>query len=65
MSKLEMRKRLALLSFSEKVQILERLRDRSLAFAASGPRKKLTGVGRKKADQGSKEYPEAHSTEKS
>jgi hypothetical protein len=40
MSKQEMRKRLASLSFSEKVQILEKLRDRSLAFAASGPRKK-------------------------
>jgi len=52
MSKQEMRKRLASLSFSEKVQILEKLRDRSLAFAASGPRKKLTGVVRKKADKG-------------
>jgi len=38
MSKQEMRKRLASLSFSEKVKILERLRDRSLAFAANGPR---------------------------
>jgi hypothetical protein len=41
MSKQEMRKQLAALSFSEKVKILEKLRDRSLAFAASGPRKKL------------------------
>ena len=38
-SKQEMRKRLARLSFSEKVKILERLRDRSLAFAAAGLRK--------------------------
>ena len=52
MSKQEMRKRLASLSFSEKVQILEKLRDRSLAFAASGPRKKRAGVDRKKADKG-------------
>jgi len=36
MSKQEMRKRLASLSFSEKVKILEKLRDRSLALAASG-----------------------------
>ncbi len=52
MSKQEMRKRLAALSFSEKVQILEKLRDRSLAFAASGPRKKLAGDHSKKADKG-------------
>ena len=45
-----MRKELASLSFSEKIQILEKLRDRSLAFAASGPRKKLAGV----EDKGSK-----------
>jgi hypothetical protein len=43
MSKQEMRKRLAALSFSEKVKILEKLRDRSLAFEASGPRKKPAG----------------------
>jgi hypothetical protein len=40
MSKKEMRKRLAALSFSEKIKILEKLRDRSLAFAAAGPRRK-------------------------
>jgi hypothetical protein len=34
----EMRKRLAALSFSEKVEILEKLRDRSLAFTAAGLR---------------------------
>lgn len=33
MGKHEMRKQLARLSFSEKVKILEKLRDRSLAFA--------------------------------
>jgi hypothetical protein len=32
----EMRKHLASLSFSEKVEILEKLRDRSLAFADAG-----------------------------
>jgi hypothetical protein len=32
----EMRKHLTSLSFSEKVEILEKLRDRSLAFAAAG-----------------------------
>ena len=55
MSKQEMRKRLASLSFSEKIQILEKLRDRSLAFAATGPRKKTRAGDRKKADKGSKE----------
>jgi len=40
MSKEEMRKRLAPLSFSEKIKILEKLRDRSLALAASGLRQK-------------------------
>jgi hypothetical protein len=38
MGKKEMRKELAALSFSEKIKILEKLRDRSLAFAASGLR---------------------------
>jgi len=45
MSKQEMRKHLAALSFSEKVKILEKLRDRSLAFAAGGPRKKPAESG--------------------
>jgi hypothetical protein len=40
MGKDEMRKELAALSFSEKIKILEKLRDRSLAFAANGPRSK-------------------------
>lgn len=40
MSKENMRKRLASMSFSEKIKILEKLRDRSLAIAASGLRRK-------------------------
>ena len=40
MSKKEMRKQLAALSFSEKLKILEKLRDRSLALAACGLRRK-------------------------
>jgi hypothetical protein len=45
MSKQEMRKRLAALGFTENVKILEKLRDRSVALAASGLRKtgKRTG----------------------
>jgi hypothetical protein len=38
MTKPEMRKKLAALSFSEKIKILEKLRDRSLAIAASRTR---------------------------
>ena len=44
MSKKEMRKRLAALSFSEKVKILEKLRERSHALAESGPRSKPKGL---------------------
>jgi|HubBroStandDraft_6_1064221.scaffolds.fasta_scaffold2576877_1 hypothetical protein len=40
MSKKEMRRQLAALSFSEKVKILEKLRDRSLALAANRLRKR-------------------------
>jgi hypothetical protein len=36
-----MRKRLAALSFSEKIKILEKLRDRELAIAAARLRKKV------------------------
>jgi len=54
MSKQEMRKRLASLSFSEKIQILEKLRDRSLTFAASRPPKKLAEGDGQKTDKGSK-----------
>ena len=39
----EMRKRLASLSFAEKIKILERLRDRSQALAASGLRRTSSG----------------------
>ena len=39
MSKHEMREQLAALSFSEKIKILEKLRDRSLVLAACGLRK--------------------------
>ena len=40
MSKQELRTRLAALSFTEKVKILEKLRDRDEAIAASGLRAK-------------------------
>jgi len=49
-----MRKRLAALSFSEKIKILEKLRDRSLAFAASGLRKAGRTSGKTAADGSSK-----------
>ena len=40
MSKPKLQARLAALSFSEKIKILEKLRDREKAIAASGLRKK-------------------------
>ena len=40
MTKEHLRKKLASLSFSEKIKILEKLRDRSLTIAASGLRKR-------------------------
>ena len=40
MGKQEMRKELAALSFSEKVKILEKLRQRSLAFAEAREKRK-------------------------
>jgi hypothetical protein len=40
-----MRKRLAALSFTEKIKILEKLRDRERAIAAAGLRKKATKHG--------------------
>lgn len=46
MSKEHMRKRLASLSFSEKIKILEKLRDRSPAIAASGLRRKKSKSSR-------------------
>jgi hypothetical protein len=42
MDKREWRKQMAALSFSEKIRILEKLRDRSLAIAASGLRRSPT-----------------------
>ena len=50
MSKEQMRKRLAALSFSEKIKILEKLRDRSLMLAAS----RLRPQANKKAVNGRK-----------
>ena len=52
MNKSKMRARLASLSFSEKIKILEKLRDRDRAIAASGLRRKAEPDARKKADQG-------------
>jgi hypothetical protein len=52
MTRQERRKRLAGLSFSEKVKILEKLRRRSLAIAASGLRRRSAGV--RNADQDSR-----------
>ncbi|HVM93363.1 MAG TPA: hypothetical protein VMT67_11160 [Terriglobales bacterium] len=46
MGKQEMRKELAALSFSEKVKILEKLRDRSLAFAETRRNRKEMDVAR-------------------
>jgi len=46
--KQEMRKKLAALSFAEKVKILEKLRDRELAIAAAGLRKKPVKSGGKR-----------------
>jgi hypothetical protein len=40
MSKRKLRARMASLSFTEKIKILEKLRDRSTAIAASGLRRK-------------------------
>jgi hypothetical protein len=51
MSKREMRERLAALSFTEKIKILEKLRDRSLAFAASGMRRKTAGSPGNREDE--------------
>ena len=46
MDKQEARKRLAALSFSEKVKLLDKLRKRSLAIAASGLRRKADAGGK-------------------
>ena len=47
MNKQEMRTQLASLSFSEKIKILEKLRDRDRAIAASGLRKAARGARKK------------------
>jgi hypothetical protein len=52
MAKSKMRERLASLSFSEKVKILEKLRDRSRAIEASGLRPKATLGAPKKGNRG-------------
>jgi hypothetical protein len=49
MSKQAMRARLASLSFSEKIKILEKLRDRDRAIASSGLRPKAAEGVRKKS----------------
>lgn len=48
MNKSRMRTRLASLSFSEKIKILEKLRDRDQAIAASGLRRKAAAEARDK-----------------
>lgn len=53
MNKSKMRTRLASLSYSEKIKILEKLRARDRAIAASGLRRKDAAVARKKAAEGS------------
>jgi len=52
MSKNETRRKLASLSFSEKIKILEKLRDRSLTIAASGLRRKIANNARKQKVKG-------------
>ncbi len=47
MSKQETRKQLASLSFSEKIKLLEKLRDRSLAIARAGLRENMAGTTQK------------------
>jgi hypothetical protein len=52
MNKSKMRAWLTSLSFSEKIKILEKLRDRDRAIAASGLRREAAPDAGKKADQG-------------
>jgi hypothetical protein len=47
MDKSKMRARLAALSFSEKIKLLEKLRERDMAIAASGLRKAVPGIRKK------------------
>jgi len=52
-SKAKLQARLAALSFSEKIKILEKLRDREKAIAASGLRRKISpAAGTKPEKQG-------------
>ena len=51
MSKPKLHARMKSLSFDEKIKILEKLRDRSLAIAASGLRREGT-IRRKKSSEG-------------
>jgi len=51
MDKSKMRARLASLSLTEKIKILEKLRDRDRVIAASGLRRKVAVDARKKADK--------------
>jgi len=51
MDKSKMRARLASLSFSEKIKILEKLRERDRTIAASGLRKKTKPAGTDKTDR--------------
>jgi hypothetical protein len=46
MSKPKLRDRMASLSFSEKIKILEKLRDRDQAIASSGLRKRKSAVSK-------------------
>jgi len=49
MTKIENRKRLAALSFSENLKVLEQLRKRSEAIVASGLRQQLTKAAKNRA----------------
>jgi hypothetical protein len=53
MSKPKLRARMASLSFSEKIKILEKLRDREQSIAASGLRRRRKQL----SDQGSQKDP--------
>jgi hypothetical protein len=55
MDKSKMRARLTSLSFSEKIKILEKLRDRDRVMATSGLRRKAAPVASKQAGPGRKD----------
>ncbi|HEV3510818.1 MAG TPA: hypothetical protein VGS05_03880 [Candidatus Sulfotelmatobacter sp.] len=54
MSKPKLRARLASLSFTEKIKILEKLRERSAKIAGSGLRKDRNGRGTKRNSESGK-----------